>query len=102
MAEYVKVMGIEELEPGKATERLVEGRPLAFYNVGGRFYATANHCVHRGGPLGQGMLEGNVIMCPWHAWTFDVTTGDNTVNPELHVTCYPVKVEDGQVLVKIE
>jgi nitrite reductase/ring-hydroxylating ferredoxin subunit len=95
-------MAADELPPGEATERLVGGKPIALYNVGGRFYATTNFCIHRGGPLGQGRLDGNVIMCPWHAWTFDVTTGDNTVNADMKVGCYPVKVEDGQVLVQVD
>jgi nitrite reductase/ring-hydroxylating ferredoxin subunit len=75
---------------------------VAIYNVDGRFYATTNLCIHRGGPLGQGMLDGNVIMCPWHAWTFDVTTGENTVNADMKVGCYPVRLEDGHVLVQID
>jgi nitrite reductase (NADH) small subunit len=95
------VMSVEELAPGQATERMVDGRPVALYNVGGRIYATSNFCVHRGGPLGQGQLDGNVIMCPWHAWTFDVTTGQNTMSADLCVPNYAVKVEDGQVLVQI-
>ena len=102
MAEFVRVMAAEELAPGKATERFVAGRPVAIYNVGGRFYATTNLCIHRGGPLGQGMLDGNVIMCPWHAWTFDVTTGENTVNADMKIGCYPVKLEDGHVLVQVD
>jgi nitrite reductase/ring-hydroxylating ferredoxin subunit len=102
MAEYIKVMGADELPPGEATERFVGGRPIALYNVGGRFYATTNMCIHRGGPLGQGRLDGNVIMCPWHAWTFDVTTGENTVNADMKIGCYPVKVEDGQVFVEVD
>jgi nitrite reductase (NADH) small subunit len=102
MPSYVPVMRTDELKPGEATERLVAGKPIALYNVGGRFYATINYCLHRGGPLGQGQLDGPVIMCPWHAWTFDVTTGENTVNAELKIPCFPVKVEGGQVLVEIE
>jgi nitrite reductase (NADH) small subunit len=102
MAGFVRVMAAEELPPGKATERFVAGRPVALYNVGGQFYATTNLCIHRGGPLGQGMLDGNVIMCPWHAWTFDVTTGENTVNADMKIGCYPVRLEDGQVLVQVD
>jgi nitrite reductase (NADH) small subunit len=102
MADYVKVMSAAELPPGQATERMVDGRPVALYNVGGRFFATSNFCLHRGGPLGQGMLDGAVIMCPWHAWTFDVTTGENTVNSELKMACFPVRVEDGQVLIQLD
>jgi nitrite reductase/ring-hydroxylating ferredoxin subunit len=41
-------------------------------------------------------------MCPWHAWTFNVRTGENVVNSELKMACYEVKVEDGQVLVRVE
>jgi nitrite reductase/ring-hydroxylating ferredoxin subunit len=80
----------------------VGGRPVALFNVGGSFYALSNTCIHRGGPLGQGMLEGNVVMCPWHAWTYDVTTGLSTVNDAISVARYDVKVEDGQVYVKTD
>jgi nitrite reductase (NADH) small subunit len=102
MGTYKTVMNAAELAPGHATERMVDGKPIAIYNVDGRFFATSNFCIHRGGPLGQGMLDGCVIMCPWHAWTFDVTTGANTVNADMKVASYPVRVQDGQVLVEVE
>jgi nitrite reductase (NADH) small subunit len=102
MTQYVKVMSTDELAPGQATEKMVDGKAVALYNVGGRFYATSNFCLHRGGPLGQGQLDGAVIMCPWHAWTFDVTTGENTVNGDLKIPCLSVKVEDGHVLVQVD
>jgi nitrite reductase/ring-hydroxylating ferredoxin subunit len=47
-------------------------------------------------------VEGTTVTCPWHAWTFDVTNGHNVVNGELRVACYATKVEDGQVLVKVD
>jgi nitrite reductase/ring-hydroxylating ferredoxin subunit len=75
---------------------------VALFNVDGRFYAISNTCVHRGGPLGQGYVDGETVMCPWHAWTFNVRTGENVVNSELKMACYEVKVEDGQVLVRVE
>jgi NAD(P)H-dependent nitrite reductase small subunit len=99
MSEFVPAIAASELPPGQCREIKVGERTLALFNVDGRFYATTNSCLHRGGPLGQGMLEGQVVMCPWHAWTFDLTTGENTANAELRVATYAVKVEDGQVLV---
>jgi nitrite reductase (NADH) small subunit len=102
MPTYVPVMSTQELAPGDATERIVNGKAIALFNVSGQFYALSNFCLHRGGPLGQGRLDGPVIMCPWHAWTFDVTTGENTVNAELKMSCFPIKVEDGQVLVEVD
>lgn len=101
MAEYVPVLAAVELPPGRAAEVTVGGRAVALFNVGGAFYALTNLCPHRGGPLGQGFLEGSEVSCPWHNYTFDVRTGENVVSPDLKVERYDVKVEDGQVFVKV-
>src|SRR5262245_23698218 len=101
MSEFVKALPVEQLPPGRGTEVSVHGQPIALFNVEGRFYAISNTCLHRGGPLGQGFVEGSTVTCPWHAWTFDVATGKNVVNEELKVTCFETKVEDGHVLVKV-
>ncbi|HEX6737935.1 MAG TPA: Rieske 2Fe-2S domain-containing protein [Vicinamibacteria bacterium] len=101
MSDFVRVLAATELAPGQCREVAVEGKPVALYNIDGTFFATGNLCLHRGGPLGQGMVEGRTIMCPWHAWTWDVATGENTANAELKIPCYEVRVEDGHVLVKV-
>jgi nitrite reductase/ring-hydroxylating ferredoxin subunit len=101
VSEFVKAIKLSELPPGECREVLVAGTPVALFHAEGAVYALGNHCVHRGGPLGQGMLTGTTVMCPWHAWTYDVTSGQSTVNPELKVPCYEVRVEDGEVLVKL-
>jgi nitrite reductase/ring-hydroxylating ferredoxin subunit len=48
---------------------------LAIYNLDGIMHAIDGNCTHRGGPLGEGALVGNVVTCPWHGARFDVTTG---------------------------
>jgi nitrite reductase (NADH) small subunit len=98
---FLRAIAAADLEPGACMEVAVGGRAVALYNVDGRFYATANQCLHRGGPLGQGMLDGTSVMCPWHAWTWNVTSGENTANGELKVASYDVRVEDGQVYVRV-
>jgi nitrite reductase/ring-hydroxylating ferredoxin subunit len=98
---FVRAIAAGDLPPGSCREVLVGGRPVSLYNVGGRFYALGNSCLHRGGPLGQGMLDGQVVMCPWHAWSWDVTTGENTANGELKMPRYEVMVQDEQVYVKV-
>jgi nitrite reductase/ring-hydroxylating ferredoxin subunit len=100
MADFVKVMAVSELPPGTSREVSVAGKPVALFNVSGVVYAISNTCLHRGGPLGQGMLEGTSVMCPWHAWTWDVTTGENTANRELKLARYEARVEDGQIEVR--
>ena len=80
---------------------VVGGQPVALFNLEGTFHALAGRCPHRGGPLGQGFLDGSRVSCPWHNYTFEVTTGENVVSADLAVARYEVKVEDGRVFVKV-
>ena len=100
MAEFVKVAMLSELPPGTAKAVEVGGNPVALYNVGGKVYATTNTCPHRGGPLGEGDLNQNVVTCPWHGFQYDVTSGTCQTNPALSLGCYPVRVEGQDVLVQ--
>ena len=97
----VKIAAADDVAPGEG--RVVEagGRTLALFNVDGTFYAIDNTCSHRGGPLGEGDLDGRIVTCPWHAWRWDVTTGANANNPAVRVPCFPVTVEDGAVFVAL-
>jgi len=77
------------------------GRPVAVYNVDGTFYATDNTCIHRGGPLGEGTLTGELITCPWHGWRFDVKTGCLAVDENTKVATFEVTVEGDDVYVTL-
>jgi nitrite reductase/ring-hydroxylating ferredoxin subunit len=79
----------------------VEGKALALFNVDGAFYALDNACAHRGGPLGEGDLDATVVVCPWHAWRWDVKTGANANNPAVRMPCFPVSVDGGRVFVEL-
>ncbi|HEX9318622.1 MAG TPA: Rieske 2Fe-2S domain-containing protein [Nitrososphaeraceae archaeon] len=50
-------------------------REVALFNLNGNFYAISNVCQHKGGPLSQGILEKNIVTCPWHGWKYNVRTG---------------------------
>jgi nitrite reductase/ring-hydroxylating ferredoxin subunit len=76
-------------------------RELALFNVDGRYYAIDNACVHQGGPLGEGTLDGSIVTCPWHGWRYDVRTGENPLDDRFRVACFPVRVEGTSVLVEI-
>ena len=101
MSEFARAIAVADLPPGRAAEVVVDGQAVALFNVGGTFHALAGRCPHRGGPRGQGVLDGPRVSCPWHNYTFDVTTGENVVSADLKVARYEVKVEDGKVLVKL-
>jgi nitrite reductase (NADH) small subunit len=97
----VRVASVAEVPPGEGRVVEVGGQTLAVFNVDGQFYAIANTCLHRGGPLGEGELEGPVVTCPWHAWRWDVTSGANVNNPAVKVACFPVSVDNGQIFVEL-
>ena len=100
MAEYVKVANRSEIPPGTGKTVEVGERPIAVFNCDGTYYAIDDTCPHQGGPLGEGELEGCLLTCPWHAWQFDVRTGDS-VTDDSKVAVYECKVEGDQVLVAV-
>ena len=99
MAEPVRVAKASDLPPGSAKVVVVLGHPVAVFNVEGAFYAVSNVCLHRGGPIGEGTLDGPVVTCPLHGWEYDVRTGKNLANPMARLTTYAVRVEGGDVVV---
>lgn len=95
----IGVAKVQDVAEGQGLLVEAAGRQLALFRVDGRYYAIDNACPHRGGPLADGDLEGTVVMCPWHAWRWDVTTGANVNNPAVKVACVPVTVDgDGLVV----
>jgi nitrite reductase/ring-hydroxylating ferredoxin subunit len=101
MSQRTRVAGVGEIADGQGRVVDVAGRTLALFNVGGTFYAIDNSCPHRGGPLGEGDVEDGIVVCPWHAWRWDVRSGRNANNPAVTVACYPVSVEGGGVFVEV-
>jgi nitrite reductase/ring-hydroxylating ferredoxin subunit len=88
---FVYAAKAAEIAPGQIREIRLEGISIALANVGGQFYAISNTCLHRGGPLGQGSLQGNTVTCPWHGWSFDVTSGKVSGSQSAGVARYPVE-----------
>jgi nitrite reductase (NADH) small subunit len=101
MAEFVKVASLSELAKGAAKAVEVGGKTIAIFNVNGTVYALDNTCLHQGGPLGDGILEGDVVTCPWHMWQYDVRTGEKLETPSLKVATYPVQIEGNDIKVAV-
>lgn len=101
MSREVRALNAADLAPGEATTVDVDGTEIAVYNVGGEYYATHNECLHVGGPLGDGELDGCLIACPWHGWEYDVRTGVNTFDDELKLRCFRTRVADGAVWIEV-
>ena len=101
MAQFYRIASTNEIAAGSGKAITVEGKVIALFNVNGNFHAIDNTCAHRQGPLGEGSLDGSVVTCPWHGWSFDVTTGACRLNPVAKVASYPTKVEGDAVFVQI-
>lgn len=101
MMGFVRTAKVGELPPGTVREFHIEGKAVALANVAGKIYAINNTCLHRGGPLGQGTLDGKVVACPWHGWEFDVTTGKVMGNPQAGVDCYKTELRGEDIFVDL-
>ena len=102
MGEFVKATAASEIPNHQSKICELKGKPIAVFNIDGQFCAIENVCPHRGGPVGEGDLEGKIVTCPWHGWQFDVTTGVSPVNPAAKVKKFSCKVEGADILVEVD
>jgi nitrite reductase/ring-hydroxylating ferredoxin subunit len=99
---FVKLTTQSELPaPGEAKEFEVGDKVICVANVSGTISAMDNVCLHQGGPLGQGMIEGDKIVCPWHGWQYDPKTGQVAHNLTARVSVYPIRVENSDVIIEL-
>ena len=111
---YAVADASELSEDGSRVIAEVNGQEIAVFRYDGEYYALANYCIHQAGPLCEGALTGNIsmeeddwdwvydddekyIVCPWHGWTFDITSGRSVKDERYGVPTYDVEVEDGTV-----
>ena len=101
MSAFVKLTTESELPAvGQAKEFPLGDRVICVANVNGTISAMDNVCLHRGGPLGQGAIEENKVVCPWHGWQWDPRTGEAAHNPTVKIAVYPLKIENGNVMIE--
>ena len=99
MAQLTKVADLNDLPPGTSACVALGEEKVALFNVEGTFYAIADTCTHRGGPLSQGQVEGSTVTCPWHGACFDLRSGAALGPPATQgVKHYAVVVRGNDVL----
>lgn len=116
------VCDADELEAGERLIVQLEGREIGVFNIDGEYHAYTNWCAHQGGPMCEGSLdgtteasfdrdtlemdlewtkEGQVLRCPWHAWEFDVVSGECLHTDQYRLVDHEVRVEDGELVVSV-
>ena len=98
---FVRVAAAGDLADGEVMEVLHGDAPIAVCRVDGAWHAISGVCPHRGGPLGQGVMEGRNVLCPWHLWAFDCLTGESDTFTDCRVQSYAVQVQGDDVLVDL-
>ena len=110
---------LSDLPPGSKKVVRAGAIEVGVFNVDGELYALPNVCPHQFGPLCRGVVsgtvvaraetdfkpawvgEGRILVCPWHALEFDVTTGRCVAIPRIKLRQYAVSVEDGVVKLSV-
>lgn len=99
--DFTPAIAESELTLGKPVKVTVRGTDVMILKTSSAIYALAEKCAHLGGPLHEGTVEGDSIVCPWHGSRFCLKNGHVEDGPATHnQPVLDVKVEGGQVLVK--
>lgn len=97
----VQVAPVDQIPEGERKLVNVDGISIGVFHHKGGWYALRNSCLHRGGPVCTGRLEGDVITCPWHGYQYNVTSGALLVDPSAKLKTYPVDIVDGAVYIEV-
>ena len=102
MGKYIKIAKINDVAEGEGKSILVGEESLALFRSGGKYYALKNTCPHAGGPLGEGVIHnGTEVICPWHGWRFDITTGRCLANPSYVQKKYALQIDGDDILAEL-
>lgn len=95
-----RVAKVSEIAPGTTRRVVIDSNEILLCNVDGKVYAVEDVCTHDGGPLDQGELEGECVVCPRHGATFDVRTGDALTLPAVvPLLTYETSIEGDDIYV---
>lgn len=99
---FTRVALIADVPVGQGLLVEADGVTLALFNAGGgRYHATSPLCPHEDGPLAEGWIEGDAVVCPWHGFDFDLLTGRCKVDDSLRIAVYPVRVSGDAIEVDL-
>jgi len=94
---------VAQIPEGEGRTFTVGSRQVAVFRTrAGKVYATQAECPHRQGPLADGLLGTDTLVCPLHEWSFDLNTGESRLGG-CSLTVYPIaQAPDGTLLLTLE
>ena len=101
MSGWKKLLYYPNLLPQSGQVVMMDEKPVALFNIDGEFIAMDNKCPHRGGSLGDGEIEGDIVTCPWHGWQFNCRTGKAVENDAIIVRTYDIENRSDGIFIKV-
>ena len=101
MSELHKVGTTDEIRQNNTLAAVINGKHVAVFQLEGGFIATNGKCPHARGPLHKGEINGVMLSCPWHGWSYDLKTGVCEEDPNIVLERFPVEVKSGEIFVRL-
>lgn len=101
MAEYITVAKVGDIDQGQGQAFNVNGRMVAVFNTPEGYQAIDDFCPHMGASLAAGSCRDGLVVCPWHAWAFQLSDGAWLDNPKIKVDCFDVRIEGDEIQVLV-
>lgn len=95
---FIPVAKTADVPEGGSLMVTVDGREIALFHTGEKFFALDNTCPHQGGPLNEGFISGETVTCPWHAWCFKLDDGSMTMGNFASVDAFDVNIEGDTIM----
>jgi nitrite reductase/ring-hydroxylating ferredoxin subunit len=99
--EFVEVMDFDDITEGSMKLASAAGRVILLAKIGGTVFGVSNSCPHMGCSLANGTLNGYLVTCPCHGWSFDIRNGQYTEVEEITLTSYECKIQAGKICIRI-
>lgn len=100
LTEY-RAGSLRAVEAGESVLAEIGGTEVALFMCRGRVVATQGQCPHAEGPIHEGEVEGTILTCPWHGWSFDLETGVSPEDDTMEIRRYPVRIDGDDILVTL-
>ncbi len=101
--EYYPVARVGDLSEETGKSVTVAGQVIGLFLSQGNYYAISDFCPHQGASLSGGYVEQGKVMCPWHAWKFQLKDGSWADSPDSPIRCesYPVRLVNDEIQIGI-
>jgi len=100
--DYIEIVPVDQIPDGERLFVELGGKSIVLFNLAGKIFAIGDVCSHDNGPVGDGEIEENEIICPRHGARFDIRTGNTTSLPAfVDIPAYSVRVVEGMVQIGV-